>query len=218
MELFEDRLRRFVTGNVCEIPSYLLSAIASFVLPEIRTAKDNKLDYIIFLSTHAVIQTVGEKIYGKKGESCTKFYLENFVDQLANDRKFSLISREIHEMRNVLAHQLVSGETHKIAFNYTISEGWKRDSDLLHINPEIYAEEFIGAFETGGRIWNYDRLISADELRLKKYYFLKDYLGLDKKDRITIEVRKLASCVDPSDIERQEAAIKELIICRYGLK
>ena len=90
-----------------------------------------------------------------RGPAGTKFYLENFVDGDTEDRKFSLISDDIHEMRNVMAHQWWSSSTHDVALNHEMPEGWKLAGDILHINPIIYAEQFARAFEKGELIDKY---------------------------------------------------------------
>ena len=217
MESFETRLKRFTTEGVHEIPLTLLNSISNFILPDLRVAKERRLDRLIFLGTHAVIQTIGQKLFGKYGRECTEFYLKNFVDGSTTDTKFSLISADIHNMRNVIAHQLISCKTHDIVFNYRMPEGWKRGADFLHINPDIYTHQFFEAFERSGRIWDYNQHVSDNQLRIRKYQFIKDWLELVRMDPISIEVSKLKSCRTLTDIEAQEDTIKELIVGKYGL-
>src|SRR5438128_6298272 len=96
MESFKQRLKRFVDQDELEIPGWLTVSMQNYILPEIHVAKNNGLFQLVFLGTHSIIQTVSEKLFDVRGPAGTKFYLENFVDGDTRDRKFSLISDDIH--------------------------------------------------------------------------------------------------------------------------
>jgi hypothetical protein len=191
--------------------------VANFFLPEIQVAKEKSLDRLIFMGIHATIQTVSEKIFGKRGLEGTRFYLKHFVDGSTQDRQFSLISDDIHEMRNVVAHQWLSSRTHDIAINYAMPEGWKLEPNLLHINPDIYAEQFLASFGRGGPIWTYRQLVSDQELTIRKYQFIKDWLHLNKQSAIAQAIKTLETCTTTQDILNQETLIKQLIYKQYSL-
>ncbi len=156
MESFKDRLRRFLFNEVYEIPGTLLNSISNYVLPPIQRAGSHNLEYPVFLGTHAIMQTISEKIFGLRGPSGTQFYLQNFVDGGSLDRTYSSISAEIHEMRNVVAHQWMSSMGHTVAIDYRLSGGLHRHGKDIHINPRIYLDDFAAGFGGGGRIWNYE--------------------------------------------------------------
>lgn len=217
MESSKKRLKRFVDQDELDIPGWMTVSMQNYILPELYTAKVNKLDTLIFLGTHAIIQTISEKLFGLKGVAGTKFYLENFVDGNTQDKKFSLISDDIHEMRNVMAHQWWSSSTHEIALNHEMSEGWKQEPDLLHINPEIYVEQFARAFEGGEFIDKYHQLLTDEQRAIRKYYFLRDWLKLSKSDAIAQEIKKLERCATMQDIHTQESVIKQMIYNVYSL-
>jgi len=164
MESFEKRLKRFSTSSLDEVPLTILNSIANFFLPELRLAKEYKLDRLIFLGTHAIIQTVSERLFRKRGPKGTRFYFESFVDGSTYDTKFSLVSDSIHAMRNVYAHQWISTRTHNITIDYRTVEGWKKEADGLHINPDIYAQHFLDGFGMGERIWNWDQMMTHKDL------------------------------------------------------
>ncbi len=216
MESFEARLKRFTDSSEHEIPLTILNSVTNFFLPEIQVAKEKSLDRLIFLGIHATIQTVSEKIFGKRGLEGTRFYLKHFVDGSTQDRQFSLISDDIHEMRNVVAHQWLSSRTHDIAINYAMPEGWKLDPNLLHINPDIYAEQFLASFGRGGPIWTYRQLVSDQELTIRKYQFIKDWLHLNKQSAIAQAIKTLETCTTTQDILNQETLIKQLIYKQYS--
>src|SRR5262245_27004760 len=98
----------------------------------------------LYLVTHAVMQTIAESMFGLRGFDCTKYFLSHYVDGSDTDKRFSLVSDEIHAARNVLAHQGYSTLQHRVEyFNNEIPEGWKRDSaGTVHINPNVYAQFF----------------------------------------------------------------------------
>jgi hypothetical protein len=123
MESFKQRLKRFVDQGELEIPGWLTVSMQNYILPEIQHAKENRLFQLVFLGTHSIIQTVSEKLFDVRGPDGTKFYLESFVDGDTKDRKFSLISDDIHEMRNVMAHQWWSSSTHDVALNHEMPRG-----------------------------------------------------------------------------------------------
>src|SRR6476620_6032316 len=142
MESFENRLKRFI-GNEREIPLTLIVWAQNCLLPQIQIAKEEQLDNLIFLSTHAFIQTFSDHVLGKSGPDGTKYFLQSFMDGSSPGDQFSLISAELHEMRNVMAHQLFSSRTHDMALDYRMHEGWRRDGLILLVNPVVYAQQFI---------------------------------------------------------------------------
>jgi len=171
----------------------------------------------MFLGTHAVIQTVAEKLFGLRGKDGTTFYLKNFLDGDKPDQKFSTIAEEIHDMRNVKAHQWSSAASHDLAFDYTMPEGWKRNGTTLHINPRVFRELFLAGFGLGGKIWTYRDLLAPETALVQKYRFLRDWLDLAKSDPIAVEIRKLEDATTAADRSAAEASIKTLVVNTYGL-
>jgi len=216
MESFEDRLRRFLNGTEDEIPYTLISWGQNFLLPQLKIAKKHALDNLIFLGTHAFIQTFSEKVLGKAGLSATKFFLQSFMDGPSQDQQFSMIADEIHEMRNVMAHQLFSSQTHGIGLNYRMSEGWKRAQDVLHVNPVVYADQFEAALD-GGRLWNWERFTTKETSIKQKYLFIRDWLALSKSDQISLLIKQLEPASTMQAIQPTETQIKQMISTRYNL-
>jgi len=217
MEAYKKRLKGFLDQSELEIPGWMTVSMQNYILPELYVAKEKKLDMLIFLGTHATIQTISEKLFDIGGPTGTKFYLETFVDGKSEDRKFSLISDDIHEMRNVMAHQWWASSTHEIALNHEMSEGWKREPNLLHINPEVYVEQFARAFERGELIDKYRQLLTDEQRAVRKYYLIRDWLRLSEPDPIAQEIKKLDKCASMQDIRTQESVIKQMIYNVYGL-
>lgn len=214
METFESRLRRFLVGTPDELFSTLLNSINNFFNNQLEKAGEHQLDELIFLGTHAVMQTVSEKMFGISGVAGTEFYLKNFVDDTnIPDRQFSAIAADIHHNRNVKAHLWLSSRLHDFAIDYRHSEGWKRQSGTLSINPTVFLEQFLLGFK--GPIWRWDRLASRETFVVQKYLYLRDWLELPKKDAIRLAIETL----DPSSptLSTDEAMIRADIAKRYSL-
>jgi hypothetical protein len=217
IEPFNKRLGRFISREPGEIILTLINSIHNFLVPEIQVAKENRLTALIFLGAHAVMQTISEKVYGKKHLAGTRFFLENFVDGRTHDRCFSIIADELHLMRNVTAHQWLSRQGYQICIDYNILEGWIQDAKTLCINPGIFAEQFIKCFSAGSQIWDAWKHLPAQELSVRKYEYIRDFLHLKINDPIASAIRQLDARSTPSVFAQQEAKLKKIIEQRYGL-
>jgi hypothetical protein len=215
VESFTDRLRRFL-AHEDEVPLTLLVWAQNLLLPQLRVAKENRLDNLIFLGTHAFVQAFSEKALGVQGRVASKCFFRWFMDDAMSDRQFSQVSDEIHEMRNVMAHQLFSSRTHIIAIDYTMAEGWRREPALLRINPDVYAEQFITAVD-GGRLWEWKNFVTSEQRIVQKYRFVRDWLDLPKKDTISQAVDHLTDLTALQDILGAGIAIDAQIKQRYNL-
>jgi hypothetical protein len=217
MESFAERLKRYTTQSDLEIFGWMTVMMQNSFLSELRIAAENRLYVCLFLYTHAIMQTISENMFGQMGSRGTKFYLENFVDGAASDRQFSRVSDEIHEMRNVFAHLGYSSLQHRIDLNDEMAEGWKMEVNTICINPRIYAEQFAEAFERGAQVNLYCRSFSEVERVIRKYVFIRKWLGLDKLNPITREIKKLEAFTVMADIRIQEIVIQDMITKEYGL-
>jgi len=186
------------------------------LLHQLGTVREKKLEDMIFLSTHAFIQAFSKIAFGKVGRSATLFFLKEFMDGPKEGQQFSLIGDEIHEMRNVIAHQVFSIRTHHIAINYTIADGWKKEPDLLHINPEIFALQFEAALN-GGRLWKWHKFVTKEDAIKRQYSFVCNWLHLPKSDPISQHIATLEKASTMEEIRRLEAPIKQEIGQRYKL-
>ena len=217
MQSWKQRLKSFIDSNEHDIPLRLQNSINLFFLPELCEAKQSNLDQLIFLGTHPIIQTISEKIFSKNGKNGTKFYLENFVDESANDKKFSLISDYIHSMRNVIAHQWFSIQRHDIEINPNLEFGWKFSNPVLQINPIIYADQFIAGFRSGKIYRKYCQLLTEKEQIICKYNFIRDWLDLGKSHPISLEIKKLRSFAVINQIKAQEELIKKMMYKEFHI-
>ncbi len=217
MEPLKARLSRFLYKGVDEIPLTLLNSISNFLLPDLRSAGEQKLDRLIFLGTHAIIQTVGKHIFDRTGKDATRFYLEHFVDGTESHLKFSEIADLIHELRNVLAHQWLSYRSYSYAIDYRISEGWAHGPDGIHINPSVYLDQFLKGFDADDKIWSYRDLLTERERLLVKYRYITHWLGLKGKHPICQDVKRLATLTDGDPLAGAERSVREMIEKKYDL-
>lgn len=162
------RLARFQSGPPVEITLTLLNSIANFYNPEIDKAAANELWVLTIIGIHSVALTITEGIFDKRGVDGFRFYLENFVDGKDSGLDFSQITPEIHNMRNVVAHQWLSSSMYDFALDTRISKGWDRFGTDVHLNPKLFYEAFKAGFGPRGRIWKYERLLTVADHRAAK--------------------------------------------------
>jgi hypothetical protein len=217
MESFKDRLGRYTVQDDLEIFGWMTVMMQNYPLRELRIASEKGLYQCVFLCSHAIIQTISEGMFDKRGIDGTRFYLENFVDEPAKDKKFSLITEEIHEMRNVIAHQGYSSLQHNVDFNDEMTEGWKEESNIVYINTKIYAEQFTKAFESAAQVLLYLKLLSVEERIKRKYFFIRKWLRLEKTNKIAQAIKKLADSATLQDIRIQEQVVQQMIFQEYSL-
>ena len=210
MEKYQDRLSRFLNGDAQEVFGTLLNSIQNYLFPQIRHARDNGLDYLGFLGTHATIQIVTEKVLGiEKPIDGTRLYLQKFVDGDTPEHQYTPIADDLHMMRNSIAHTWISGRGHALAIDYQLTQGWDRIDGTLHINPRVYFDDFLAGYD---RIWSLeDTFISTPAGQVQKYRFIADWLDLPRRDPIRDLIKALADAPDDNARTMAEAQIDTAI-------
>lgn len=170
----------------------------------------------MFMGIHAVMQTVGEIIFGLTGLEATNFYLEHFVDGESEDLRFSNIATILHDMRNVLAHRWTSAAAYRYAIDYREKKGWWKGSDGIHINPSVYFESFKERYPYSKPDRDYRRLVTEEELRSRKYRFIINWLELEGKHPLRAKVKKL-STLTAAKADALEKEIQNQIAKEYRL-
>jgi len=173
----EQRLRRFQDNPPYEVIATLINSIANFFNYEISltTQGNNYQSSLLFLGIHSVALTISEGLFDKPGPGGYKLFLENFVDGHTSDTKFSDIAGKIHDWRNVLAHQWVGSIGHEIGYDYEMTSGWQNRGDVTFINPRIYLEHYLKAFGAGGKIWDWETMLTAVEQEEAKQRLINKY-------------------------------------------
>jgi hypothetical protein len=179
-ETKEKRFKRFNDNPPVEIIETLLNSMANYFVNELRTVFDNSSNYqtaLMILGTHSIALTIAHGLFNERGENGYKLFLQNFIDGDSSDTKFSEVSSEIHEWRNVLAHRWLNVAGHNFSYDFNMPEGWKREGDFLLFNPKIYLKQYLETFGAGGRIYNYDKILTNDEmLEAAKRRFISQYV------------------------------------------
>jgi hypothetical protein len=148
----------------------------------------------------------------------THYFLGQFADGESPDRKFSLISADVHEIRNIIAHRAYSKRQHDTQyFIDDISEGWRREPNgTLVVNPAIYSVQIENVFRSPKL---YQTFCSQPDLQLLKlkYRFVGQWLELGKTDAVTQMIKALERLSVAADLEEEDAKIRSAIYRRYNL-
>lgn len=175
MESKQQRLKRLESGPPTEAIDTLLNSIANFFNNEIVLTPDSHQTSLLFIGIHASILTISEALFGKSGKDGFKIFLEKFVDGDAEDTQFSKIAHVLHNWRNILAHQWIGSLGHEIEYDYQQTLGWQQTEIGLKINPKIYCERYMTAFSSSGRLWDYEDVLTPEELKKAKERIIEKY-------------------------------------------
>jgi hypothetical protein len=129
MESYEDRLARFENGSPIEVIATLTNSINNFLNPEIEQAARRGSWSLMFMGIHAVALTVSKGFFGLTGRDGYLRFLRTFVDDGAAGGDFSAIGAEIHQWRNVVAHQWLSSAGYRFRVRHPsrhwVAEKWR---------------------------------------------------------------------------------------------
>lgn len=176
MEDKQKRYKRLSEGSPVEIIETLLNSIHNFFNSEIDRAASEELWNLVILGDHAVALTISEGLFGETGLTGYKKFLEKFVDEAKVGFNFSVIAQDIHNWRNVIAHQWLSVSGYSFGIDLKMFTGWTNKDSATYFNPRIYHQSFKGAFSAGGKIWKYERILTVEELQRAKERLLKKYV------------------------------------------
>jgi len=183
-ETREHRTERFQKSEPVEIIESLLGSIQNFFNNEIAATFDNpnnRQTSLMFLGVHSVALTISHGFFGKDGEKGYRKFVQTYMDMDGDsaDKKFSTIASEIHEWRNVIAHRWLNVAGHEIGYNFDMPEGWKKEGDVIYINPQIYLDQYLKAFDRskGGMIYRYPEILTNPKaLEAAKKRMLEKYI------------------------------------------
>lgn len=172
----ENTILEVLKGDPIGSISLLVVSIDSFFNNELSITAKNKQTRLLFIGIHAVALTISEAIWDMRGPAGYGMFLERFVDEEQQDRKFSKIAIQIHEWRNTLAHQFLSSGGHNIDYDYDMLEGYKLNQEYLIINPAIYLDSYIKAFKEN-KILNYVTQLDKGEQEKIRLRILGKYIN-----------------------------------------
>lgn len=215
MESREQRLKRWLENDPSEIFGWMLVWAQNGLVPQIKLLAQPGFEEGLFLLTHSFVQTFMENYFDTRGRDATHLYLKWFVDGRKKLDRFSLVSDELHEMRNVMAHQIYSSQTNYIRYEYALTTGWARQNQHLQVNPRLYADRFIDGLE--GRVHRRLNSVTRLEQARRKYRFIAKWLHLGKADPLRAEIMKLCEQPTLTALRRSERRLKKSLRARYGL-
>ena len=145
----------------------LVLSINNFLNNEIKTTVDQNPPQtsLLFMGIHASILTLSEVLFNLKGPKGYKKFLEEFIDEGSEDKCFSLIANEIHAWRNTLAHSWLSLRGHDIDYEYGMPKGFEEREGTIYINPKIYLDLYLRAFNSNRILLYVNRMSEADLLK-----------------------------------------------------
>jgi len=175
IESHAKRLARLQSDPVEAIET-LLTSLDNYFNDEIRITRDHRQTSLLFLGIHSVALTVGEVFFGHKPPlDVYRDFLKTFVDGETPDTRFSCVAEDIHNWRNVIAHQWLSALGHRIVYDYEGTLGCHKEDRTLTINPRIYRECYLKAFSADGKLWTYYRTLTSQQLAAIHRRILKQY-------------------------------------------
>lgn len=176
MEDRNSRRKRFEENGPVEIIETLLNSIDNiFNYRQLDIAADKELWLLVILGVHAVALTISHGLFGKDGEKGFRFFLKNFVDTQEDGFNFSEIAKEIHQYRNIVAHRWLSDFGYEFGFDFEMEKGWEKRDGVTYFNPKLYYQSYKNAFRAGGRIWDYEELLTEEKLHKAKDRLLEKY-------------------------------------------
>ena len=217
-ETFKQRLKRYVDQPASETFGWLTMMLQNTHAVELGRARQSKLYHCVYLLAHSIVQTVSETMFSLTGLDGTHFFLKRFADGATEDRKFSIISSEIHDVRNIIAHRGYSKRQHEVQyFVDDIDQGWRREPNgLLTINPALYSIQVEDVFRDSTLYSTFCQQPALQLFKLK-YRFIRYWLDLDRNDTITKAIKALDDIDATADLELNDTEIRGLIYQRYGL-
>jgi len=216
VETFDERLTRFLDSRPLNIFGWMTVWAQNELVPQIQLVNHSGAEVLLFVGCHTFIQGFMEKTYDIRGKTATHEFLSRFMDGAAQNDKFSAISSEVHDMRNVMAHQIYSAATHNVAFDYRLKVGWDRVGANLHLNPKVFGDQFIAAVD-GGRITKWRKWTTPDLLIRQKWRFIADWLKLTPKDPLRLAVESFAKITTTSALDTAEKILRARFGAKYGV-
>lgn len=173
----DKRLKRLQDNSYVEAIETLLNSIDNHFNNEIRQTIGNYQTSLLFMGIHATALTISEAFFNKGGLRGYKLFVQTYIDGQDEDKKFSLVADTIHDWRNVLAHQWIGSIGHQIGYDYKMKYGWQDRDGVTFINPGIYCKQYLSAFKSDGKLWQYQHMFSEEHLEQVKLRIITKYLN-----------------------------------------
>jgi len=171
----DKRTKRLEDGTPLEIIETLLNSIHNFYNRQIDAAVDAGAWDLAFIGIHSVGVTVGTGLFTDSSLTAFTRFLREFVDTDELGYNFSEIAQELHSWRQVLVHRWLSAKGYEFGFDMEQQEGWRKVDDVVLLNPRRFHEAFNQAFTAGGKIWQWQNILSDEEQQAAKARLLANF-------------------------------------------
>ena len=171
-------IEHFMRGNPEGAVTLLIGSIDKYLNNEIEITidQDPPQTSLLFMGVHAAALTISEVLFRKKGKEGYKQFLKEFIDGKPKHHKFSTITSELHIWRNTLVHGWLSKHGINIEYEYDMPKGFEKRRHDLYINPRVYLELYLQAFQNSGRIWEYIKNMSGEDLNKAQKIIIQKFL------------------------------------------
>lgn len=171
----DKRDKRLEDGSPLEIVETLLNSIGNFSNRQIEAAARAGAWDLAFIGLHSASVTIGSGLFGDSPLASFTKFLSFFVDTEQPGYDFSKIAKEIHSWRHVLVHRWLSQLGYEFGFDLEQSEGWRKVDGTILLNPSRFHAAFKDAFAAGGKIWQWQEILTAKEAEAAKVRLLEQY-------------------------------------------
>jgi hypothetical protein len=169
------RKQRLEDGVPLEIIETLLNSVDNYFNRQIAAAVDAKAWDLVFIGVHSAATTIGTGLFSDRPFTAYAQFMKNFVDTDEPGGDFSSIADKLHNWRNVLVHRWLSEHGYTFGFSLEQKEGWRQEDGVTIVNPRLYHEAYQNAFKAGGKVWQWEDILTEDEARAAKTRLLRQY-------------------------------------------
>ena len=171
----DKRDTRLENSTPLEIIETLILSIDNFSNRQIRAAIEAGAFDLAFIGIHSAAVTIGTGLFTNSSLTAFTRFLREFIDTDEQGYNFSEIAKELHGWRQVLVHRWLSERGYEFGFDMVQQEGWRKVDGVVLLNPRRFHEAFNQAFAAGGKIWQWQTILSDDEKQAAKVRLLANY-------------------------------------------
>jgi len=171
----DKRIQRLENGTPLEIIETLLNSIHNYYNRQIDASVKAGAWDLAFIGIHSVAVTVGTGLFSDSSLTAFTRFLKEFVDTDEQGYNFSEIAKELHGWRQVLVHRWLSSKGYEFGFDMEQQEGWQKVDGVVLLNPQRFHEAFNKAFVGGGKIWQWQSVLSDEEQQTAKTRLLANF-------------------------------------------
>lgn len=171
----DKRQKRLEDGVPLEIIETLLNSVDNYFNRQIAIVADAKAWDMAFIGIHSAATTIGTGLFSTSPLTAYTEFLKHFVDSDEVGGDFSTVAGQLHNWRNVLVHRWLSQHGYNFGFDLEQKEGWREEDGAIVINPQLYHEAYRRAFTAGGKMWQWEKILTQEQAEAAKARLLEQY-------------------------------------------